>query len=314
MSVIHEDGHGLERLTQAERMLAEVASAQDAIQIRDMAEAARVWAQRSRLGTASVNHATAIKLKAEMRIADLVDEGQAAGQIASPGGDRQSIISPDDNAPATLTDLGLTAQSVHEARRIRDAYTPESVDELVESANEQDKVLTRTEFVKGRAHVAYNGGENEWYTPVRYLNAARATMGSIDLDPASSITAQSNVRATKFYTKDDDGLNRDWHGNVWLNPPYAAPLIGLFVQKLQDEFREGRVTQAVVLTNNATETAWGNSLLEYADSVCFLKGRIKFLNSDNVEAHTPLQGQMVTYMGRESAAFRDAFGPMGVVL
>jgi hypothetical protein len=80
------DANGLERLSAAERMLAEVVSAQDAIQIRDMAEAARVWAQRSRLGTSSINHATAIKLKAEMRIADLVDEGQAAGQIAAPAG------------------------------------------------------------------------------------------------------------------------------------------------------------------------------------------------------------------------------------
>lgn len=311
MSVIHDDSHGIERLTKAERMLAEVASAQDAIQIRDMAEAARVWAQRSKLGTASVNHATAIKLKAEMRIANLVDEGQAAGQIATPG--QPSNVRAAKNTPATLAEIGLNARQVSEARTIRDGYTPDAVDELVQSANEQDKVLTRTEFVKGRAHVAYNGGENEWYTPAEYIEAARKAMDGIDLDPASSAKAQETVKAAHYFTKETDGLAQAWHGNVWMNPPYAQPLIGQFVEKLCRAYGDGDVQAAITLVNNGTETGWGQQLLESATAVVFPKSRIRFLDPEG-KPGAPLQGQMFVYFGGHANNFGREFSRYGVVL
>ena len=37
------------------------------------------------LGTAAINHATVIKVRAERRLADIVDAGQERGEIAVPG-------------------------------------------------------------------------------------------------------------------------------------------------------------------------------------------------------------------------------------
>jgi hypothetical protein len=97
----------VERLSQANRVLAQVSSASDAADVRDIAEAARVYARQMHLGTAAVNHATSIKVRAELRLAALVDEGQARGEIATPGGDTSNVRTPDNARPATLSALGL---------------------------------------------------------------------------------------------------------------------------------------------------------------------------------------------------------------
>ena len=67
-------------------------------------------------------------------------------------------------------------------------------------------------------------------------------LGEIDLDPASNAIAQQTVRASNYFTRDDDALAKPWEGRVWLNPPYAQPLINQFVQKLVGEFAAGRVS------------------------------------------------------------------------
>jgi len=164
------------------------------------------------------------------------------------------------------------------------------------------------------AHVSYNSGENEWYTPAAYLEVARRVMGAIDIDPASSEVANQMVQAAQFFTAADDGLTKDWHGRVWMNPPYAQPLIAHFCEKLADEVRAGNVTQACVLVNNATETVWFQSLLDIANAVCFIRGRVRFLDMTMNPNGAPLQGQALLYMGPDVAAFRAAAADFGKVL
>ena len=131
-----------------------------------------------------------------------------------------------------------------------------------------------------KPHVAHNRGNVEWYTPAEYIDAARQVMGTIDLDPASSEEANRVVRAERFHTKADDGLVQPWRGNVWMNPPFKAALIARFVDKLCHHVAMGDVVQAIILTNNATETQWYSRLTAVSSALCMVRGRIKFWSPD----------------------------------
>ena len=158
-----------------------------------------------------------------------------------------------------------------------------------------------------KPHVIHNSGENEWYTPKEYIESARKVMSCIDLDPASSLIANKTVNAEKIYTIDDNGLDKKWNGNVWLNPPYSGDLVGKFAEKLKASFENKDINQAVVMVNNATETQWFNNMISVASAVVFPKTRIKFIDVNGNQGNSPLQGQCFIYIGDKRERFLEVF-------
>ena len=171
----------------------------------------------------------------------------------------------------------------------------------------------KQEAKPGEAHVAHNSGNNEWHTPPEFIAAARKVMGAIDLDPASSNLANRMVGAAAYFTAEADGLKHPWSGKVWLNPPYAVELIGKFCAKLLQHIDHKEVTEAIVLVNNATETNWFQRMLVESKAVCFVRQRVRFLDTEG-NPGAPLQGQAILYMGTNKEAFARAFVQFGVIL
>jgi phage N-6-adenine-methyltransferase len=154
--------------------------------------------------------------------------------------------------------------------------------------------------------------QNDWRTPRKYLDAARAVMGGIDLDPASSVEANETVQAQELYTDADDGLQQPWKGRVWLNPPYGGEA-RLFVERLIKEYQVGNVTMAMLLVNShPTETKWFQQLFDY--TVCFIAGRIDFGGPSRAVASTSTHGSAIVYLGKEVDKFRHEFSKFGAVI
>jgi phage N-6-adenine-methyltransferase len=166
------------------------------------------------------------------------------------------------------------------------------------------------------AHVSNNSGNNEWYTPRKYLDAACTVLGGIDFDPASSEVANRMVQAWRFYTAEENGLARPWPrtGSIWMNPPYSQPLIRQFAEKFAQHMGAHPKMEGIVLVNNATETAWFQVLAERCTAICFPKGRIRFVDPDGNPGGAPLQGQAFLYFGGNMGGFSDVFSEFGFVM
>jgi phage N-6-adenine-methyltransferase len=292
----------IERLSRASEMLVEAKSMQEVKKIMDVAGAAKIYAKRQQLGEEAVQHARSIELEAMRRLGELLAEtpkntgAKGIGPIAVPNMNRNDLI-------PTLSDLGVDKKISSLSQQL--ARMPKKEFEQV-----RDGVVSMSEALK-IAHVSHNSGENEWYTPVAYIEAARAVMGGIDTDPASCAQANATVKADKYYDSKADGLTKKWHGRVFMNPPYAQPLIANFARAVAAKFSSKEITEAIVLVNNATETEWFNEMIKHASAICFPNGRIRFVNKEGKPGGAPLQGQAVLYFGSKIEKFISEFKSFG---
>jgi 16S rRNA G966 N2-methylase RsmD len=137
----------LDQVSRAERLLARATTPEEVKEVLDLASFAADLAKRMGLSTLSVNHALLIKARAMRRLADVVDEGQARGEIAAVG--RPEIIRSPDNFPAPLP---VPAQRLHEARRIRDAFTDDDLRRRFAEASERGRELPTTRLLADAKH------------------------------------------------------------------------------------------------------------------------------------------------------------------
>jgi phage N-6-adenine-methyltransferase len=205
--------------------------------------------------------------------------------------------------------LGFSKMDTSRFQQLAD--NKDIVEEVIKNSED---IPTQTECLKKiqekkKPHVAQNTGDNEWYTPSKYIEAVRNVMGTIDLDPATSKIANEIVKADKIFTINDNGLDKKWFGNVFLNPPYSSDLVSKFIDKLIIEFKN--IKQCILLVNNATDTIWFQNIVIHSTAVCFPKGRIKFYKPNSNKC-APLQGQCISYYGGEPYKFKHEFEQFGL--
>jgi len=241
--------------------------------------------------------------------------GKAMEEMPNLKRGRKPSIGVPDTPIEPLTKLGIDKNLAKAARSAR-TLDDKTFERVLGIYRKDGQTVSAKKLQKAQkaqnTHVGKNSGENEWYTPTEFVEAARAAMGGIDLDPATSKRAQKTVRAKRFYTKSDNGLSKKWAGRVWMNPPYSKELLPSFIERYLSFVESGDIEQGTVLVNNATETKWFQELADNAAAVCFPKQRIRFLTPSNEKGH-PLQGQAILYSGKRTKTFCKVFSGFGFI-
>lgn len=123
------------------------------------------------------------------------------------------------------------------------------------------------------AHQSAKMKTDEWLTPPSIL----ANLGDFDLDPCSPINRPWDT-AAKHYSVLDNGLNQEWSGRVWMNPPFGREAVK-WMRKLAQHGNGVALIPARTETAMFYETVWG-----VADAILFIEGRPHFHAVDGTRA------------------------------
>lgn len=156
--------------------------------------------------------------------------------------------------------------------------------------------------------------DTEWYTPPHILHYVREYYGGrIGCDPA---TIGSNpTDAELFFTKDDDGLGQSWGKNVFVNPPYGKDF-SKWTDKIREQAQTGGVIIALLPCGARFSTRYFQRMLksERLNDICFVKGRVKFMQSDGrFHSGNPYDSAIYGFNTTHDR-FKELFGNLGVCI
>ena len=138
----------------------------------------------------------------------------------------------------------------------------------------------------------FSSKSNEWATPQDFYNKLNAEFG-FTLDPCATPTT---AKCASYYTKDDDGLSKDWSGHtVFMNPPYGRKQKDWIEKAFQEGEKAGTTVVALVPARTDTK-AWHNYCMK-ASEIRFVKGRLKFGQGASKTNSAPFPSAAVVFSG-----------------
>lgn len=101
-------------------------------------------------------------------------------------------------------------------------------------------------------------------------------LGPFDLDPCAATVRPWDCAVTNI-VEAENGLDLEWHGRVWLNPPFDRYQVGRWIERLANH------GNGLALVHARTETEWFRPIWRHASHVLFLYDRLKFIRPDGTE-------------------------------
>jgi len=133
-----------------------------------------------------------------------------------------------------------------------------------------------------------------WETPQDFFDELNKEL-NFNLDPCAF---HETAKCKYYYTKDEDGLTKDWGGSrVFCNPPYGTE-IKKWVKKCYEESQKPD-TGVVALIPARTDTQYFHNFIYKKPNVeiRFIKGRLKFGGKQKGSGPAPFPSMVVVFNG-----------------
>jgi len=148
--------------------------------------------------------------------------------------------------------------------------------------------------------------KDTWETPTWLIDGIGELIGGFDLDPCAG--PNTSIGETNFsIQRGVDGLEREWFGDVWVNPPFTAKTA--WIDNAVCEYEDNdAVDRIFVLTPDSTDVqSWFHGqLVPAADYIWFSDGRVKFIDPETGEkAGSPSFGTAISVFGEIPPALRN---------
>jgi hypothetical protein len=151
----------------------------------------------------------------------------------------------------------------------------------------------------------------DWNTPQNIVGLVHAFFGGPPaVDPCSNPTSLVCAKYEYMRERNENGLSKLWGPTFFMNPPYGTGSLH-WVVKAGNESAHGAI--GLGLMPARTDTKWGQYVLNTAQAVCFLRGRLTFVGAE-APAPFPCMVPLWSDDGEEHARFDEVFGPHGVVM
>lgn len=121
-----------------------------------------------------------------------------------------------------------------------------------------------------------------WNTPPDVV-ADLKTVFPFDLD----VCANAPNVCVNYYS--EGGLEKEWHGLCWMNPPYGRE-IGKWMTKAANS-----QTTVICLVPARTDTRWWHTAVTTASLVVFVKNRFYFVDALGKGGAAPFPSAFITY-------------------
>ncbi len=135
----------------------------------------------------------------------------------------------------------------------------------------------------------------DWETPMFFVKLIEKKMNQkFTLDACAY---DHTAKAPRWFTEEDDGLDQDWTGTVWMNPPYG----GALPKWLEYAFNQSQIhnSKVVCLIPARTDTAWFHDIATLGH-IIFLRGRIKFEQQGEKTGSPAFPSMLVIFDGHNN--------------
>ena len=133
----------------------------------------------------------------------------------------------------------------------------------------------------------FTSNDQTWETP-NYLFNKLNNVFNFEIDVCA---LKETAKCENYFTPEIDGLKQEWDKTCWMNPPYGREQVKWVCKAFEETNKYSNQIVCLIPARPDTKV-WHEVIFPNAKAVCFIKGRIKFGDSN---ASAPFPSAIVVF-------------------